>query len=118
MMDEVQTLEAPVVYAPGYFDISLYLEAGRRYDHLSLIRLFWQVGDLGLYAQEGDPCFRIGKSFNAALYQGLEDGSIEMTLTVDGEGNPCDFWTGVFLAKHPANKDFKRVDGWLMLRSS
>lgn len=111
----IATLDIPVD-APnleGFLDLTQFLEIGMEYDHLTLKRLSWQVGDLGLYCQEGDENWRIGGRFYQAIYDWWEAGYIEMSEAVLEDGTPTDFWTAVFMSKHPDNKHFKIVPGYL-----
>jgi hypothetical protein len=107
----IATLEAPAVT----FDLALYLEPGREYDHVALKHIIWQVYDLGLDAQEGDVNYRIGAAFSAAVYEWLDAGLLEMTEAVDRDGDACDFYSAVFASHHPDNVDFKKIDGWLKI---
>lgn len=108
-------VEPTTAVPDGFFDLTRFLEVGVAYDHVALKHIFWQVGDLGLWAQEGDENFRIGRRFMDAIYQWWDAGWIEMTRARDYDGEPCDFWTAVWSSKHPDNKDFRLVKGWLMI---
>lgn len=119
-IDNVQVNGLPVDGLPAelptnIFDLTQWLIPGVKYGHLQLIRIFWRVADLGLNAVEGDPTFRIGKAFMNAIYEWHKARRIEMTVARDSDGSPCDFWTAVFMSKHPDNKDFRRVEGYLMV---
>lgn len=109
----IALLEPPV--QDGVFDLTRFLEIGVKYDHITLKRIFWKVGDLGLDAQEGDENYRIGKRFMDAVYEWWEAGCIEMSEARDRDGRPCDFWTAVWSSKHPENHEFREVEGYLMV---
>lgn len=118
MIAPVALLDQPlteVVDTGGFLDLSRFLEVGVEYDHLTLKRIFWAVGDLGLNAQKGDETFRIGGRFFDAIYTWWENGFILMSDAVLDDGTPTDFWTAVFMSKHPDNKHFKLVPGCLKL---
>jgi hypothetical protein len=114
----IATLEAPID-APNlegqFLDLTQFLEIGVEYDHLTLKRISWAVGDLGLWAQEGDENYRIGGRFWRAIYDWWYAGYIEMSEAVLEDGTPTDFWTAVFMSKHPDNKHFKLVPGHLIV---
>lgn len=112
----IATLERTSYYVNGILDLSIWLEPGVKYDHMTLKRIYYQVGDLGLNCQEGDPNWRIGKAFFDAIYQWWEAGHIEMSQSVL-QGEPCDFWMAVFMARHHESKGFKVVEGYLMITS-
>lgn len=113
----IATLEAPSDapnLADQFIDLTQWLEPGVEYDHMILKGIFYEVGNLGLNAREGDPAFRIGGRFFYAIYHWWEAGYIEMTES-ESNGQPCDFWTAVFMAKHHENKHFKVVEGYLKI---
>lgn len=111
----IATLEQEIVIPDGWLDLTQWLTPGVYYGHLELKRIYYQVADLGLNARPGDEYYRIGQRFFDAIRDWWQAGLLEMTSTVDRDGTPCDFWTAVFMAHHPDNKDFRVVDGWLLI---
>ncbi len=109
----IATLEAPV--HDGIFSLAYFFDPGYEYSHLELKHIIWQAYDLGLNAQEGDANYRIGAAFSTAIYEWLDAGLLEMTATVDRDGDVCDFYAAVFASPHPDNKDFKEINGWLKI---
>lgn len=117
----IQTLEAPpileVIEQADLFDITRWLTPGVVYEHIALKHAMYAAGNAGLNAQPGDYNYRIGAAFCAAVYEWWERGLLEMTIAVDKDGDPTDFFNAVFMWPDKGEPEFseKLVEGWLMV---